>query len=136
MTDEMPLDPHGPNTRVAITPQQMMKRLVWDIVPCSVATQTAIKVGLSPASEDVEEMEHRSSHDRLRPIEPIGPMIQMMSGMAVRAALESTEVVHGEVASTDPESAMYLHGLVYQATVGILAELHDAGILELKATVA
>jgi hypothetical protein len=129
----MPEDPHGPIVQGAITSQQMMKRLIWDVAPCPVASEVAKKVGLSPASPDVEEMEHTEAHFRLAIVErALGPMLTMMSGMSVRAALEATEVAHGEEARTDPESASYLHALVYQAILGILAELQDVGAIAIN----
>lgn len=116
-----------------LTPETLAKRLVWDVTPCNLAVKAAEVMGLSPASEDVEEMEHSESHDRLLAPASIGMIIDAMSQHAAHAVLAAQVAAHNlEMSDEDMlENTQKLQPLVFQTTYSIIAELLDIGAVHL-----
>ena len=110
---------------------QLAKRLLWDTVPCEIAVPAAALMGMSPASEDVEEMEHRESHRRMVQAAPVVPYLRGMAFDTAKAVMAAQYVAH-EVETDQEElneAAAKMSIIVYQSTLAILANLLDVGAL-------
>jgi hypothetical protein len=113
------------------TPQMLVKRLLWDIVPCPDVPGMIPLMKLTPDSPDVSEMEHRASHERLNEVRPVKEMLDLLvplvSGITASAMLVNSGI------SADEETAVALqrhHSSVLRAgVVAILANLFDMVII-------
>jgi hypothetical protein len=113
------------------TPQMLVKRLLWDIIPCSQVPAMIPLMKLTPDSPDVSDMEHQASHERLQEVVPakelLDVLVPLVSGITASAMLVNSGV------SADEESAVALqrhHSQVIRAgVVAILANLFDMGII-------
>lgn len=118
-----------------LTPQMIAKRLVWDASPCALAEEVAKEMGLPPASEDVEEMEHREAHARLNAVGPILPYVQALTPTlaqaVVLAVIKSNS--NGDLV-TDSDKAEAIEKMIPSLYAGIwsmLAELLDFDLIHL-----
>jgi hypothetical protein len=120
----------GPQVDI-YTPQMLVKRLLWDIVPCPQVPQMIPLMKLSPESPDVAEMEHRASHERLAQVLPLKEMLDVL-GPLVSGITASAMLVNSGI-SADEETAVALqrhHSSVLRAgMVAVLANLLDMGII-------
>jgi hypothetical protein len=116
-----------------VTPEMLAKRLVWGVAPCTHAAEVAQFLGLHPASEEVEDMEHQEAHQRLLEVEPMLPILQQLAYHASRAVVGSMIVSGGDqenVSEVDrDEAATRLMPVVYQTCWAILGEMMDIGML-------
>jgi hypothetical protein len=123
---------HAPNVQI-ISPQMLAKRVLWDVVPCSMATDVSKLLGLPPASEDVEEMEHQESHRRLVAASMVAPFVQAMAqdaAQSVVAALSLSEF--NEIDDQERlEAAARLFPMLFQTAYAIIGNLMDVGLLHL-----
>jgi hypothetical protein len=101
------------------TPQMLVKRLLWDIVPCPDVPGMVPLMKLSPDSPDVAEMEHRASHERLNEVQPVKELLDLLvplvSGITASAMLVNSGI------SADEETAVALqrhHSSVLRAGGG------------------
>lgn len=113
------------------TPQMLVKRLLWDIVPCSDVPGMIPLMNLSPDSADVAEMEHRASHERLNEVYPVKGMLDVLVPL-VSGITASVMLVNSGI-SVNEESAVALQrqhsSVLHAGVVAILANLFDMGII-------
>lgn len=115
-----------------ISPDMMKKRIVWDVVPCDMAPQVASRLGLQPASEEVEDMEHRQSHQRLVDASMLAPVAGMMSQQAAEAVRGAMLVEHGDEAGEEEILQVEkLTPLIFTTAYAIIAEMIDTGLLHI-----
>jgi hypothetical protein len=116
-----------------ISPDMLAKRLLWDVTPCDLAERVRDYLGYSPASEDVEEMEHKESHQRLAQVIVIAPYVDAMAGHTARAIAGAMIVESGDTPpdAVRDETIEKLEPVIFHAAVGILAELIDVGLVHL-----
>lgn len=113
------------------SPQMLAKRLLWDIVPCDAVAVMVPLMNLLPSSEEVDEMEHQASHERMENVRQLMPLIEtltpLVSGITASAMLVNSGV------NADAELALALkkqHSQVVRASsIAILANLLDMGII-------
>ncbi|MDX3260728.1 hypothetical protein PV336_16025 [Streptomyces sp. MI02-2A] len=121
----------GPKVDI-YTPQMLTKRLLWDMVPCSQVASFLPLMNLVPDSEDVSEMEHRASHERIQRVVPLKDMLDVMTPL-VSGITASVMLVNSGI-KADEESAIALqrsHAMVVQrALVAVLGNLLEMGIIE------
>lgn len=114
------------------TPQMLVKRLLWDIVPCGDVKKILPLMNLTPDSDEVSEMEHRASHERLNEIEPMGELLDLL--LPLVSGITASAMLVNSGASVDEETAALLqrhHSVVVRAgVVAVIANLLDMGILE------
>jgi hypothetical protein len=117
---------------VAYTPQMLVKRLLWDIIPCPDVDKMIPLMKLTPDSEEVSEMEHRASHERLQEVLPLKDMLDLLTPL-VSGITASAMLVNSGI-QADEETAVALqrhHSQVVRASlVAVLANLLDMGIIE------
>lgn len=125
------LDAEEGTANFLISPEMLAKRLLWDVTPCSLAEQVRDYLGYSPASEDVEEMEHRESHQRLVQASAAAPFVEAMSKHAAKAIVGAMIVSSGDTPpdAVRQETTDKLEPVIFQACFSILAELIDVQIL-------
>jgi hypothetical protein len=113
------------------TPQMLTKRLLWDIVPCSQVEALIPLMNLTPDSQDVSEMEHQASHDRIDQLTPLREMLALLIPLVSGITASAMLVNSGN--SMDEETAAVLqrhHSVVVRAgVVAVLANLLDMGII-------
>lgn len=121
-----------PGVRVEIISGEMWrKRFCWDVAPCDKAEIVREAMGLNPASPEVEDMEHRQSHERLAAAAPMMPMLQMFAQFATEAAVNAI-LVEGDIEVPEYQKREMMEKtlpVVYQSSWAILAELIDMGAL-------
>ncbi|MFF1701302.1 hypothetical protein [Streptomyces sp. NPDC058252] len=114
------------------TPQMLVKRLLWDIIPCPDVDKMLPLMKLTPDSEEVREMEHRASHERLQEIMPLKDMLDLLTPL-VSGITASAMLVNSGI-QADEETAVALqrhHSQVVRASlVAVIANLLDMGIIE------
>jgi hypothetical protein len=112
--------------------QMLARKLLWDIVPCHQAASMLPLMNLMPDSPDVEEMEHRASHDRLDRLLPIEPIIQMLVPLASGVTSSAMLVNSGKDVDAETVSVIreYHHRVIQAGTTAILANLMDMGIIQ------
>lgn len=114
-----------------ISPEMLVKRFLWDIVPDEDIPSLVPLIGLVPDSPDVADMESRGSRERLAEVVPIVPLVdlfaQLVSGITSSAIL----VDSGE--NVEPDVAVALtqqHRQIIRASaVAIIANLIDLRVL-------
>jgi hypothetical protein len=116
-----------------VTPEMLAKRLVWGVTPCSHAAEVAQYLGLHPASDEVEKMEHEEAHQRLLEVDALLPILQQLAYHASRAVVGSMIVVGDDVDNVSEEdrdeAATRLMPVIYQTSWAILGEMIDMGML-------
>lgn len=133
---EYPEEATGPVV-TRITPEMMLKRLIWDIVPCATAAEVAAQTGLHPASPDVEDTEHHQSHERLVQVYALTPFLNDFAIHAAKAVRGAMIVGSEDVDPQDEDKVLdveVLAALVYQTSIAIIAELNDIGAIHLPHT--
>lgn len=120
---------------VTISPEMLAKRILWDVTPCDMAVDVASYLNMSPASEEVEEMEHSESHQRLRGAAVLAPCIEAMSDHAARAIVGCMIVAQGDEdkisEELQQEAVDKQHAVIFQSAFAVIAEMLDIGILHL-----
>ena len=119
---------------VVLSSEQLLKRFVWDVSPCQIAKQVVEHLGLTKASEEVEDMEHREAHVRLNGAGPIEPVVKAFSGFTAQVIQGAMIVEHGADSETEAEMQEHLlqvQAVVYQSAISIIAELLDIGLLKM-----
>lgn len=116
-----------------ISPEMLAKRILWDVSPCHLAEAVRDLLGYAPASEDVEDMEHRESHERLSEAALLFPLVADMSHHAAMAIVGSMIVGSGDEISDElrEETIEKLEPVIVQSSFSLIAELLDTGILHL-----
>ena len=111
---------------ILITMDMLKKRVLRDVVPCSMVEKVTSDVGLQPASPDVEDVEHRASHVRLLAIAPLLPVIMNMSVYAAAAVASATKMANGDTMDVEQ-----LAKVIYQTSWALIAELYDVDLVHL-----
>lgn len=127
---EQDVSGEGP-TLIRVEPDMLKRRVTWDMVPCYMAEAVIAKVGLQPASDEVEETEHHSSHARLNEIIPYAPILLNIAQYASEAACSAIMVSAEEDGQNtdDIVSPDVLSAIVFNSMVTVLAELNDVGLI-------
>lgn len=114
------------------TPQMLVKRLLWDIIPCPDVDKMIPLMKLTPDSDEVSEMEHRASHERLAEVMPLKDMLDLLTPL-VSGITASAMLVNSGI-QADEETAVALqrhHSQVVRASLfAVIANLLDLGIIE------
>lgn len=137
--DELPDLPELPTGATILSPEMITKRMVWDMVPCAMAVDVSKQLGLQPASDDVEEMEHLASHARLVASATLFPVVQVLSQDAVKAAIYAMLMASEDADSLDSdgnvneeaamERVINIFPIVLQTVFAVVSELQDTGLL-------
>lgn len=114
------------------TRSSLVKRMAWDTLPCTEVREMLPLLGLTPASEDVEQAEHEASHARLDVLMPIQHAVLYLAGIEgevmARAMLYTHgEATSGEVADAAVESAT---NLIAAGCLAVMSSLFDMGLIE------
>lgn len=116
---------------VLYSPQMLVKRLLWDIVPCPSVSEMLPLMGLIPDSADVAEMEHVASHQRLQNLEPMSGLLEILVPLVSGITASAMLVNSGN--QVDEETALGLqhhHSRVVRSAVyAVLANLLDMGLI-------
>lgn len=113
---------------------KLLRELTWDIVPCGQVRDFMPSLGLTPASDDVNEMEHQESHVRLDRLLPIAEVIddQCHGAAHVITAVMLRQDLECEL---DPEIEKHMlnqnESVLYSGTIAIISNLIDSGVLVL-----
>jgi hypothetical protein len=109
----------------------LTKRLLWDIVPCSQVEALIPLMGLTRDSQEVSDMEHEASHDRIDQLTPLKEMLALLLPLVSGITASAMLVNSGN--PVDEETAGILqrhHSVVVRAgVVAVLANLLDMGII-------
>jgi hypothetical protein len=108
---------------------QTLRNLVWDTVPCDMARDFMPVCGLVPGSDDVTDMEHRESHDRLGRLQHLGPRLyrdceaatRVITAIMLRRDL-SDETDPGIVEFVEAQNAAVIHKAVLAILAGLVAD--------------
>jgi hypothetical protein len=113
------------------TPEMLVKRLLWDIVPCSQVDDMVPLMNLSPESSDVRDMEHRASHERLAQVLPLKEMLDILGPLVSGITASAMLVNSGISADEKTAAALQRHhsSVLRSGLVAVLANLLDMGII-------
>lgn len=118
-----------------LTMDMLAKRLLWDVVPCAMAEDVRDYLGYAPTSPDVEDMEHKQSHQRLAKVGPIVPFLEQMARMVtpavVSAMILGSDDQEHTTESDRNDAVEKLSPVVFASTLAILSELMDMGLVHL-----
>lgn len=121
-----------PNTRVhMLDVDQIKQRIVWDMVPCEMATEVLDRLGIHPTSDDVADREHEDSHERINAVALVYPLLASFSSIAAEAAIQAVAVAHEvEVSADDIEDRVRELGqVILMSNIAAIAELLDLGLV-------
>ena len=110
----------------------LVRKMVWDILPCEEVDMLFPVLGLTSSSDDVAEMEHEESHDRLDLVRPVINDVEIYAAVAANiysnALIESVseKVSPAHRAILDEQNLMLVRGGV----IAVLAQLLDTGKLK------
>ena len=134
--EDLAVDPGSDAGALIIDQSMLLRRVLWDTVPCDDAQATAEYLQLPPSSPDVEQMEHDQSHDRLKEIEILLPMIYAVSDSAAKTITAAMAVVEeGEVQPLGGkefnEHYETLQPLAFSVARAVVMELVSFGVVHL-----
>lgn len=114
-----------------ISPEMLAKRLLWDVAPCNMVEQVRDLLGYSPASSDVEDMEHSESHLRLAAASVAYPIVAEMAKHAAQGIVGSMIVGSGDDIpdAVREDTIEKIEPVILMSSFAIIAELLDVGIL-------
>lgn len=118
----------------AINLEPLIRRqLVWDLLPCAQAADSMSGLGLTPASKDVDDMEHRTSHRRLNTLIPIIGAVRLYSDIAGDVLGRSILNAQGYDVDNDedPKLQHYKH-VVMASSEAVIANLIAANVLHVS----
>jgi hypothetical protein len=127
------------NQATDITPA-IQQRLAWDIVPCEEVQDIWRYLDLIPPSEDVAEVAHAESHNRLDTLMPIAIVgeiyITLAAEIVSKVMLKHYEDQHGEQPTDVEQSVMAAqnHEVIRGSVFPIIAHLMETGMLQLGPT--
>lgn len=105
----------------------LKRNLVWDILPCEMASAHIPKNGLLTGTDDSDHLEHRWSHQRLNNLASIDPIVTTLSAIAGQVAGRAILETQGIEPS---EELLEQYGSLCQVVVpGVLANLIEQGVL-------
>lgn len=108
----------------------LKQRVARDITPCADVPRLFTIMGLVPASDEVSELEHTRSHERVNRLLPIIGNVNLLATMGgevcVKAMLDGSDL--------DPALQQRFAGLVMKAALAtsqaVVANLLDLGLLK------
>lgn len=115
-------------------PDKIIKRqMVWDLLPCAEASSFIPKMGLLPASDSGDLVEHAFSHARMNLLAPIIIAVNELSDLAGEVAGRAILDVQGHEIEdeSDPHLEQYKM-VVAGCTQTVIAHLLDSGVLHIS----
>lgn len=129
----------GPETEghapLVLNTEMIIRRALWDTIPCGDAVAVANYLELPATSDDVEKMEHEKAHVRLDDISNIAPLIYALSDAAARAIVGAMVVAGGDQESIPLNGDVYneayekFQPVAYTTALSVVAELIDIGLV-------
>lgn len=96
--------------------------MLRDMVHCQDFPEISARLGFIPASDDVEDVEHRESHFRCEALLPIVPDI-------LHAATDAGELLNA-LSDGTPETCEDTVDAARRVSIAVIARLVDSGALE------
>jgi hypothetical protein len=118
----------------------IQQRLAWDIVPCDEIDDMWQQLELVKPSEDVAEIAHSESHERLATIEPLALIgevyVTLASDIISKVMSKHFEDLHGSQPSDAEKSILNQQNqeVIRGALFPIIAHLMETGMLQLGPT--
>lgn len=110
----------------------LVRKMVWDILPCDEVEELFPALGLTPSGEDVADMEHEESHERLSMVEPLSGVVEVYS--AVAADVMTKAFVNSVDEDVPPaHEAIFREQnqmLLSAGVIAVIAQLLDTGKLQ------
>lgn len=108
------------------------RRLIWDVIPCDMATEYIERLGLNPGTEEGNDLEHRDSHVRLNKLIPIEQVLRVtiaLAGDVIARAILDTAGIEGPV-KENPDYLQYQR-VLNAGVIAVMANLLDFGAIEI-----
>lgn len=110
----------------------LARKMVWDILPCDEVEELFPALGLMPSGEDVADMEHEESHERLEAVKPLSDFIEVYAAVAADVM---TKAFVASVAEDIPPAheAIFREQnqmLLSAGVIAVIAQLLDTGKLQ------
>lgn len=113
--------------------QATLRKYAWDIIPCPSVPEFLPTIGLLPSSPEGAQVEHKTSHDRIKLQWPIHPQIAAHAQLAAQVQMA---VALRLDAGPEPAFIMAKVQTQFAETIGvgasaIIANLIEEGYLQL-----
>ena len=109
----------------------LLRRLALDFTPCEKSDEICSWLGLVPEAPDVNEAEHKDSHNRLRKCQPLMPQVELCTALLTQIV---RTVASNEDAGIDEEHldmfSRQFHTATGSAIYTVLAQLFDSGFIQ------
>lgn len=112
-----------------LMPQQVKRRILRDLVPCDMTGDVMRAMQISPASEEIEDIEHQDGHDRAIAAAGTFPYIHSFSHDCASVLTATVAVANGLTPADLGESEERLQTFIEASARAIVSELVDLGIL-------
>ncbi|MEU1816061.1 hypothetical protein ABZ543_12820 [Streptomyces roseifaciens] len=109
-----------------LSPPAVFRGMLRDIVACADYPQVCQRLGLVPASDDVDRMEHYQSHQRLIDYLDVAEPAICHAAVAADVLYSLTHLADGD--SDDAERELF-HFIARSATSAVIAHLLHIGVL-------
>jgi hypothetical protein len=110
----------------------LTRRLAWDTLPCGDVPDLLGKLGLTPASEDGDVIEHADSHRRIAMVTPLEPFLmkssEILAAIVTRAMSDSAGITDSMGDGLSQFTAQNAEVSLCSARA-VIAQLIDEGIL-------
>lgn len=114
-----------------LSPEMLVKRFLWDIIPDEEIPGLVPLIGLVPDSPDVADMESRGSRERLAEVVPLLPLLHLFAQLV--SGITSSAILVNSGENVNPDVAVALtqqHRQIIEASaVAIIANLLDLRVL-------
>lgn len=113
----------------------ILRKLAWDVLPCQEVQSALPVLGLTPASPEGAEIEHRASHDRVEALAPLEQHIMVYSALCAKvSAAHALKLTLDD--TTDPQIlnlvlAQFAESHHIGASV-VLAQLLEQGVISIN----
>jgi hypothetical protein len=130
MEDDSPYFDHGPLTR---------RELAFDLLPHDEVQELMARLGLDNADTEMFNLEHMDSHVRLRRVDPIMPLIRVLSGLIAntfnQAYLTQSEA-NGDISREKREAFnRQNYAIIQSSVIAMLAQLLQVGVIAIDPSV-
>jgi hypothetical protein len=105
-------------------------RLAWDLLEHSEMSQWLPRLGLLPAADDMDDLEHRESHARASQLVPIARLTEVYA--AIIAEIQTAYYIHEsghDVEADNEEFTDMVFRLLRSGMFAVLAEFLSDGVL-------
>lgn len=118
-----------------MTYPQRLRKVAWDVLPCTEVESLLPYLDLAPSSPESEEMDHHDSHERIKRLIPLENYIAVYAALSSRVMAAAALRMNDGVPPDPQILGLVLQQFAETAHVGasvVLAQLLDDGVISIN----